>query len=607
MKKWFEINNLPIRYKLIIHFLLVSILPALALAIMIGWAVDKIIEEQVNENTIQLIDKVNSSLEYYIENVQNLSYFISFDSHISDFLSGELLLEEMEPDEEYEVSQFLLRMTTIYPEVAGIMVINKDGDYISNELYSRTSQKLTNEIWYREAVENQGIAKIIGNPVGRNIASHVNYQEEEIISVARSIIDPISQEEKGVILIDLKVRVIGETVKDVRLGKTGYLMVVDDHGNRIYSPNQNMLNEIPVEEISTNNSGTFSKKINGEQIQFIYRKSPFTNWTTVGVFSAEQSIAAVQQIQFYVISFLFFVCLIGITASYYLSYSMSRPISRLVGEMQRAESGDFSSNYKDTRMDEVGRLGRSFNSMVSKINNLLMLTEKQERQKREAELHSLQAHIKPHFLYNTLDTIQWMARKKGASDVADLVGSLSRLFRIGLSKGDTIIPLREEIQHIESYLKIQTTRYQEKLNYSIDVSPEVEDFSILKIVLQPIVENAIYHGIKERRGPGHISIVAKKHRNNLVIQIQDDGKGMTNEKLEELKDSLASFFTKDDDVQSMGATKGYGIVNVHARLKLTFGEDYGVKMESELDKGTLVTIYHPLLKGNIIVDKEKER
>jgi two-component system sensor histidine kinase YesM len=238
-------------------------------------------------------------------------------------------------------------------------------------------------------------------------------------------------------------------------------------------------------------------------------------------------------------------------------------------------------------------LGRSFNKMISKINSLIILTERQERQKREAELRSLQAHIKPHFLYNTLDTINWMARKRGADDVAEVVASLSSLFRIGLSKGNDIILLSEEMAHIQSYLTIQKARYRDKLNYSIHMDPVLQDVMILKIVLQPIVENAIYHGIKERRGSGHVDIHAKEENGCLVISVTDDGKGIPSDKLQELRVKMNSLYNVNEE-KGESVNFGYGMMNVQARIKLTYGEQYGLNMDSELGKGTIVTIHLPI-------------
>lgn len=609
--KSFQLNNLPIRYKLIIMFLLISILPSIGLGLLIDYTVERIVGKQVNENTLQLIGKVNKSLEFYVSNMQNMTYLIAFDPGVKKFLDGnDSRAAQGEPeDDEYNMRKFLQGFTTLYSEIAGIMIVDRNGDYISNELYARSAQPLTEESWFKEAVAGKGIFKIVGKPHQRNITSHANYKEEEVISVVRAILDPDTQQVKGVVLIDLKLRVIAEAVKDVRLGKTGYLLVIDNNGGHIYSPAKPIISDIPRQWVMEGNTGTFSQSVEGEELQFIYRKSTFTDWTTVGVFSTQESALEVQEIRFYVITFVFFLCLLSIAAAIYLAHSMSRPIHQLMSFMQKAESGDLTIRYWGDREDEVGMLGRSFNTMLAQMSKLLSLTELQGRQKREAELRSLQAHIKPHFLYNTLDTIHWMARKKGAEDVAEVVQSLSRLFRIGLSKGHDIIPLSDEIEHIQSYLVIQKTRYKDKLNYTLDVSPDVQHLYVLKLVLQPIVENAIYHGIKERRGPGHIAITAKADDGILILSVSDDGVGMRPEKVEQLRKLLESAAAAPGDtdhdlkepkdiVKSKDSQEqqGYGVLNVQARIQLTFGDRYGMIIDSEEGKGTTVTIEHPILR-----------
>ncbi len=601
MERWqrFNINNVPIRYKLIYFFLLVSIIPAVGLGLLVDWQTARIIEKQTNDNTFQLIGKVNKALEFHAGNMQNVTYFTANKREVQRFMKDGT--EALTQDDRYELRKFLQNFITLYPEIAGILLANADGEYVSNEMYARTDSPLTEDSWYREAVENKGIFKIIGHPVERNLANHNNYKDTEVVSVVRAIYDTSRQRVLGVVLIDLKMRVIAETVKDVHLGKTGYLMVIDQSGKNIYLPQDPVVREIPREWIGDHFSGTFSKKVSDKTYQFIYRTSPFTNWTTVGVFSARESVPEVQEIRFYLVSFVFFGCLFGLTASLYLSYSISKPIGQLMSFMNKAESGDLAIRYIGKRDDEIGMLGRSFNKMLAQINRLLSLTKIQERQQREAELRSLQAYIKPHFLYNTLDTVHWMARNRGQDDMADVIASLSKLFRIGLSKGQDMILFAEEIEHVRSYLIIQKTRYREKLNYSIDIAPNVQHRHVMKFMLQPIVENAIYHGIKERRGPGHIHIEAAEEKDRLIIRVHDDGKGMTREKLAELRSALSDTAMKGEG--SYPPPPGYGLRNVHARLQLTFGDAYGISMESEAGQGTTVTILHPLLTEK---DRKKE-
>ncbi|WP_426448870.1 cache domain-containing sensor histidine kinase [Paenibacillus sp. S-38] len=596
----YRMNDLPIRDKLIIHFLLIIILPSVLLGGSILWTVDRIIEKQVSENTLQLIGKVNKTLEAYAGNMQNITYFLSFQPEVKRFLErGPGAAQRGAAAEEYEIRQFMQGFTTLYPEVAGVLLVNAQGDYISNEMYARSSRSLTEEEWYKQAVASKGIFTMVGHPHGRNVTTHVSYKDSEVVSAVRAILDPQTQAVKGVVLIDLKLRVIAETAKDVRLGKSGYLTIIDDQGDVIYAPPRPLVSRIPGEWLEDHGSGTFAQEVGGEKLQFIYRASPFTNWTTVGVFSMEESALEAQEIGFYVVCFVFIVCLFGIAASYYLSHSISRPIVQLMSFMRIAESGDLTVRYWGDRRDEVGNLGRSFNTMIAQIDKLLTLTERQERQKREAELRSLQAHIKPHFLYNTLDTIHWMARKKGAEDVAEVVQSLSRLFRIGLSKGSDRILLAHEIEHICSYLTIQKSRYKDKLNYTIDVPEHLLNVSVLKIVLQPIVENAIYHGIKERRGPGHIAVEAEERWGLLLLRVRDDGAGMDAEKLRELQERLAASPASDDEQGEPREPVSYGMMNVQARIQLAFGSSYGLTIESEAGRGTTVTIIHPLLRDGL--------
>lgn len=599
-----KLNNMPLRYKLIIHFLLISILPAIGLGLLIGWTVDRIVEEQSNENTMQLIGKVNTALENDVENLQKISYLISFDPGVQTFLKGQMKPDATENGEssEYNIRKFLQGFTTLSSEIAGIMIVNKDGESISNEMYTRPGTLATEEEWYKEAVANKGIFKIIGQPYGRAVMSHVDYKESEIVSAVRAIIDPETQVVQGVVLVDLKLRVIAETARDVTLGKTGYLTVVNSSGDIIYAPRQPFMKNIPT-ELFTETSGITSEKVGNRHLQLIYRTSPFTNWTTVGVFPMEESAYSVREITFNVVIFVFVVCMLGMTASFYLATSISRPIAQLMSFMNKAQSGDLTIRYWGNRSDEIGMLGRRFNTMLAQISRLLSLTELQERQKREAELRSLQAQIKPHFLYNTLDTIHWMARNKGAEDIAEVVQSLSRLFRLGLSKGSDIIPLADELEHIVSYLKIQHVRYSNKLTYSINVDSELEELQVLKLLLQPIVENAIYHGIKERRGPGHIAIEVAEREGDLHLTVRDNGAGMSPERLTLLRHKfdivgMENQSSEPEKPIPNSSGSGYGILNVQARIRLNYGEAYGISIESELGIGTTVNVRHPIVRDS---------
>ncbi|UUZ80297.1 histidine kinase [Paenibacillus sp. P26] len=450
-----KLKHMPIRYKLIVLFILVSIVPSILLGGLISFAVSDTIEKQINTNTLQLIDNVNKSLETFVNEMQNTTYMISFNPDITAFLdhSTSDLAEAAQTEQMYRMKKFLQGFTTLHSEIAGILVASDKGDYISNDMYPRSSGKLTDESWYKEAEAGRGIFRLLGHPHNRGISNHVNYKDEELVTAVRAILDPATQKVKGVVLIDLKPRVIAETVRDVRLGKSGYLMVTDGNGESIYTPPHPVLTGIPKEWLGDSNSGVISESVNNNHFQLIYRKSDFTGWTTIGVFPMWETANDISKISFYIVCFIFFVCMVGLGLSYYLSVTITKPIWKLMALMQKVETGNLTIRYTGHHDDEVGILGRAFNVMLTQINKLIKEVASKEQQKREAELRNLHAQIKPHFLYNTLDTIHWLAHQRGANEITEVVDSLSTLFRIGLSKGKEIIPFFRKSNMCEAISK----------------------------------------------------------------------------------------------------------------------------------------------------------
>lgn len=590
-----KLNRMSIGYQLVVHFLLISILPSIGLGLVVGYTVDGLIKSQVKDSTNQVINKVNETIEFYVGNVQKLSYLVALNPNVKAFIENASPTNPGTADVD-EIRAYLRNLTMLYPEVAGIMIANQNGAYLSNDMYPRSLDSLIEETWYQEAARKRGVFTLLGHPRNQNVAMNATYKSKELINVTRAFVNPTTKQVDGVVLITMKARVIAETAKSVRLGKTGYLFIVDDSGDNIYSPTYPFTSQIQKPWLTGKTAGTFQDEVGGSKLQFIYRKSAFTNWTTVGVYSSGDYIFGIQSIKFYILSFLFVIAALGVTATTFLSTSLSTRLKKMMRSMITAERGDLSVEHEETKQDEIGMLGRSFNKMIGRIRSLLDLYERQERKKREAELRALQEHIKPHFLYNTLDTIQWMARKENATDIAEMVDSLSRLFRIGLSNGREIISVEDEIAHIRSYLTIQQIRYRDKLSYSITCLEDVQRLRVLKLIIQPIVENAIYHGIKERRGMGHVHIDVRDEGDSLSIRIEDDGKGMDEATLAQVRTKLAQSFAAQDGLESEAPQGGYGMLNVQARLKLTFGEEYGISIESTLGQGTIVSIRHPRLE-----------
>ncbi|MBQ8945428.1 MAG: sensor histidine kinase [Lachnospiraceae bacterium] len=265
--------------------------------------------------------------------------------------------------------------------------------------------------------------------------------------------------------------------------------------------------------------------------------------------------------------------------------SILRPIYEIRDVTREVAGGNMSMRTHIEYGGEVRDLGESLNRMIDKIEELLDTVTLEQIRLRHAELELLQAQINPHFLYNTLDTIVWLAETGDQERVVSMVGSLSNFFRTSLNQGKDNISIGEELRHARSYLEIQQVRYQDILSYEIDVPEEITDRIIPKITIQPLVENALYHGIKNKRGMGHIRITGEAKDGEILLRVSDDGIGMTAERLDTVRESIAH---QDPDRGDL-----YGLYNVNERIRLRAGDGYGISLDSAYGEGTVVTITLP--------------
>ncbi len=277
--------------------------------------------------------------------------------------------------------------------------------------------------------------------------------------------------------------------------------------------------------------------------------------------------------------------------SYYISRSITRPVRELSKITEKVARGDLSVRAGIETGSEIAVLSKSFNEMIDRVSRLLDQVRVEQESLRRAELELLQSQINPHFLYNTLDTIVWLAEAGDQARVVSMVGSLSKFFRASLGQGKDQVTIKDELDHVRSYLEIQQVRYQDILDYSIDVPKELYDSPVPKITLQPLVENALYHGIKNKRGRGNISVTGKSENGCIYIYIEDNGMGMTPERLERVSEKM-----NDPGVFETAEDKGdvFGLSNVNERIKLIFGSRYGIHIDSVYGEGTTVTILLPL-------------
>jgi len=284
------------------------------------------------------------------------------------------------------------------------------------------------------------------------------------------------------------------------------------------------------------------------------------------------------------------IILIFIIGSYasYMANGITQPLTSLTKRVEDIKEGDFTvhSPVKASEI-EIQTLSDGFEEMVGKLNSLIQENKRAERRKRHAELELLQSQINPHFLYNTLDTIIWLVEADKKQESIEMVSALSDFFRFGLSKGQDVITLEEEQKHVLSYLSIQKVRYQDRMDYEVNIPESLYKYSVPKLTLQPLVENSIYHGIKLQREKGSIRVDAVEVGDKIELTVKDNGAGMTHERLLEMRNAIEN-----------GEKIGFGLRTVHQRMQLLYGEEYGLTISSAEGVGTTITAVIPKIEGD---------
>ena len=391
------------------------------------------------------------------------------------------------------------------------------------------------------------------------------------------------------IAIDFRFSEIARYIDNVGIGRHGYCYVTDKNGEIVYHPQQQVIFSGLKEE----NSKAVNRFDDGVHIEknIIYTLDTTYDdlWRVVGI-SYTDELAVERRTQIITSLIIAFFCCALIAFGVLAVYSkiVNAPVLSLMKAMKRFEkhTDNFTYSGGTETVKEIQVLSDSFAHMSVTIQNLVEKVHKEEKELRKTELKALQAQINPHFLYNTLDSIQWMCEQGKNEEATKMVGALAKLFRISISKGRELITIKEELQHAENYLIIQSFRYRNQFSYSFDVDEGLENYYCNKITVQPLIENAIYHGLDRMVDKGEIKITVKQAEDcesDILITVSDNGVGMTKEQCERVLSKERS------------DSSGIGVKNVNDRLKIYFGEKYGLSIESELDVGTSVTVLIPKL------------
>lgn len=534
----------------------------------------------------EVIKQVNANIQSYVDNMENISLFALTNKDVKYYISENTFLgeNELRPYEK-RISDLFQSILYTRKDIASIMVFGYNGRFVSDRRITslNPSTKLEDQVWYKNA-KNEGGKSVISPPHVQNI---IQNEYRWVVSLSRELKSTDGIKGQGILLVDLNLSVINQICRNINLGKRGYVFIVDQNGTVVYHPQQQLiysnLRTERIDEVMKSGSGVsfIANDQDGKRI-YTVQNTGF-GWKIVGVAYTNELISNPGAIRnsFLLVGVLGLI--VTLIISFLLASRLSRPIKNLQSIMKQVERGNFDVRAEINHINEIGQLSRTFNMMLGQIERLMQQIIQTQETKRKTELKLLQAQINPHFLYNTLDSIIWMGEQQKHEEVVRMTSALAKLFRASITKEEELVPISVEIEHINSYLLIQKMRYEEKLDYRIEVAEELMPLKTLKILLQPFVENAIYHGIKNKPDDGFILITGEEQGGNVVFKVTDNGLGMKPEQLN-------AMFRPAEKDRGGG---GVGVINVLERIRLFFGEEYGVRFDSDPEVGTQVTIVVP--------------
>ncbi len=554
----------------------------------------------------RILQNAESLLDDYFDDLGVISSDVNYNYYLQNYLINAIENETGYSDAESEDSvENYIVSTQVFGDV-----INDRNDVSSIRIFGRKTLLLektsysyqylftdfASEEWYESALESDNSMVV----TGLNRHTFLLGNTDETISVSKKISSYVDGSFLGILLIDLNLNGISEIIEQIYIENQGVLCVTNSYGELIYIQENNEFDVSELESLIQDanlveDTGSLYLTSGGTKYQMVYNELERAEWNLIVLTPTDILQDEVNDMLFMIIMISLFVCVLVILLINIIMSKIVKPLETLKEQMDNVDKGNLSVVEVVKSGDEIEELSSSFNSMLIRVQKLESDIIKEQEEKRKYEFQALQEQINPHFLYNTLDTIIWMAETKDTR-IVSVTEALARLFRISLNRGSEYLRVQDEIEHVKNYLIIQEIRYKNKMTYTINVEPEVLNLKMIKLLIQPIVENSIYHGIKQKRGSGNITINAFRKENVLFIEVIDDGVGMTDEQIHDLMSGNIH--------RQMKKKGGIGVKNVNQRIRVSCGDEYGIICVSEVGVGTTMVITLPIIEDELLWKKE---
>ena len=562
-----------LRVQIAFHYLKVSALSLGLMGFVLYISISSVVLSETTSSTKTAVEKSGMYIELYIERLKAVSGIIASDPQLIAYFSS----TDREPAVKDSILQRIENTMATDAYIQSVVLVSKDGEVVSNEqgLIMGMSSNMMKEEWYVKAVQSGSMPVLTSARMQQFSMDKDNW----VISISREITGQNGQN-IGVLLIDIQYKVIEDFLEKLDLGNGGFSFILNERGEVVYHQDPSYFEQPEKQQalqqiVADKDNYDHTEKT----LTHTYRLNN-ADWTFVGVSSQDGLMMVKRQLLeiFLLIGtilFLLAACSVAVFAD-----RITKPFRKLEQAMQDIELG-----LKKVPVDEKGcfeaeSLSRHFNEMLVRIEQLMEEIKDKEKRLRTSEINVLHSQINPHFLYNALDTIVWMAEFNESEKVIEMTKALAQFFRLSLNGGNELTTIGKELDHVRHYLFIQKERYGEKLQYQIQCEDSLQEVQIPKILVQPIVENAIYHGIRPLEGTGQVVISAARCEDGIILEVEDNGVGYNTDKVQEVEENMAKL-------------GGVGIQNVDERVKLYYGTDYGVRIASQVGVGTKVNIVLP--------------
>lgn len=576
------------RYQILLVCLLTSIFSLVAVTALLTRQHEQMMDLYYKD-TVVLLEAESDKLSMEIKQINRTAISLCLNSEFNETLTSYLQSSRQEATtlESAELGAIMSNFILNQPSINSILVHTSKGEFYCRS-YGLKKDVIFEKTKVAALLDSRGDERIFW---GESIENEFYNQSGEVIPFVIRYC-PYNKSE----YVDVIVLVKAARLLESQENKENRLLIMNEEGRLVMGQDE-ALQEVMNRELGEEQSQTEVMTIEYDKQKYMVMSVEVKDagWYLIRLCPKEVVFGQLWQMRSLSFIVVLAVTALSVVLSWMLSGRLTRPLVRLTQTCERVGQGDFSARFAQSGQPEIQNLGESFNNMLEQINQLIRELEEQKEWarieqllKRREELKSLQAQINPHFLYNTLESISWQALDAGAEDVSDTIQSLANMFRTGLSQGKEMVPLKTELKNAISYLEIQKKRYAELFEYEVCFPEEYEEFYCVKLILQPLVENSIYHGLREKKeNEGRIRIEIEENDNSFLLRVRDNGVGFAPDVLEKVNRQLKERVIFDNG--------SYGIYNVNERLKLYYGEEYGLHYEMD-EKGTSAVLHFPMLK-----------